>query len=529
MKTPALMFACAVAFASTIAAANTPVPPTARLNGMDITALQDGLALGGLTSEEIVRLYIARMHAIDDAGPAINAVVALYPDALAVARVLDAERAAGHVRGPLHGIPILIKDNIEADGPLATTAGSMALMDNVTRRDSPLVARLRDAGAIILGRTNLSEWANFRSNDSTSGWSAMGGLTRNPHSLDRTACGSSSGSGAAVAASLAAAAIGTETDGSIVCPAGTNGIVGFKPTLGLVSRRYIVPISHSQDTAGPMTHNVRDAALILSVIAGTDPQDAATAEADTRRSDYAATLSRDGLRGQRIGVMRDRVGSNPAIGALLDQAVAVLRTQGATIVDIADSGIDNDAIGEAEFAVLLTEFKADLNTYIAGLPYRTPHTPGTLAELIAFNRAEPREMQWFGQETFERAEATTGTDAEAYRSALATAQRLAGAEGIDRLRRDNHVDLLLGVTNGPAWAIDLVNGDNYGGPGSATLPAVAGYPHLTVPMGAIHGLPIGLSFIGTRWDDARVLNAGYAYEQASHAMVSPTYQAAIAP
>ena len=247
MKTPTLLFACAMAFASTIAFANTPVPPTARLNGMDISALQDGLALGGLSSEEIVRLYIARMHAIDDAGPAINAVVALYPDALDVARALDAERAAGHVRGPLHGIPIVIKDNIEAEGPLPTTAGSIALEGNVTGRDSPLVARLRDAGAIILGRTNLSEWANFRSNHSTSGWSALWGLTRNPHSLDRTACGSSSGSGASIAASLAAAAIGTETDGSIVCPAGTNGIVGYKPTLGLVSRRYIVPISD----AGP--------------------------------------------------------------------------------------------------------------------------------------------------------------------------------------------------------------------------------------------------------------------------------------
>ncbi|MEK6542564.1 MAG: amidase [Pseudomonadota bacterium] len=529
MKITSLTVASAIALFSSTAIANTPVPPLERLTGLSIGELQDGLVLGGLSSEEIVRLYIDRMHAIDDTGHTINAVIALYPDALETARTLDAERAAGHVRGTLHGIPIVIKDNIEADGALATTAGSLALADNVTGRDSPLVARLRNAGAIILGRTNLSEWANFRSNSSTSGWSAMWGLTRNPHSLDRSACGSSSGSGAAVAASLAAAAIGTETDGSIVCPAGTNGIVGFKPTLGLVSRRYIVPISHSQDTAGPMTHNVRDAALILSVIAGTDPQDEATAEADARRSDYAASLSPSGLRGQRIGVMRDRVGNNPAVLALLDQAVAVLRTQGATIVDIADSGIDDDTLGEAEFAVLLTEFKADLNAYLAGIPFRTPRTPITLAQLIAFNRAEPREMQWFGQETFERAEATTGTSDEAYQTALATAQRLAGADGIDRLRLDYHVDLLLGVTNGPAWAIDLVNGDNYGGPGSATLPAVAGYPHLTVPMGAIHGLPIGLSFIGTRWDDARVLNAGYAYEQASHAMVSPAYQAAIAP
>ena len=505
-----------------------PTMPGAVIAAFDIAMVQDHLRDGRLTSEALVQTYLERIAALDDDGPTLNAVLALSPDALDQARLLDAERAAGHVRGPLHGIPILIKDNIEVAG-LPTTAGSLALAGNATGRDAPLVARLRAAGAIILGKTNLSEWANIRSDNSTSGWSAVGGLTRNPHSLDRSACGSSAGSGAAVAASLAVAAIGTETDGSIVCPSGTNGIVGFKPTLGLVSRRFIVPISHSQDTAGPMTRSVRDAALILGVIAGRDPDDPATADADAHRADYAAALTANGLRSVRIGVMRDRVGSNPAILALLDRAVGVLRDQGATVVDIADSGIDNDALGAAEFAVLLTELKADMATYLAALPSLTGSGPTarSLADLIAFNTANPAELRWFGQETFVAAEATHGLDDPAYRTALATARRLAGAQGIDRLRDEHHVDLLLGVTNGPAWTMDLVNGDHFSGPGASQLPAVAGYPHLTVPMGGIEGLPIGLSFIGTRWDDAAVLRAGYAYEQASRARITPTYRARI--
>ena len=508
----------------------SPPLPASQLDvGPDIGSLSAQLSTGTFTSADLVSFYIERNRAIDDSGPRINAVSQLYSDAMEVAQRLDAERAAGHLRGPLHGIPILIKDNIEAVGSLATTAGSLALIDNVTGRDSPLVARLRVAGAIILGRTNLSEWAGYRGNGSTEGWSAMWGLTRNPYSLDRTACGSSAGSGAAIAASLGAAAIGTETYGSIVCPSGTNGIVGFRPTVGLVSRRYIVPISHSQDTAGPMTQTVRDAALILSVIAGTDPDDPATADADAQRTDYAAALHADALREMRIGVMRDRVGSSPAILALLDSAVATLRAQGATIVDIADSGIDDGkAISAAVFTVLPTEFKVGLNAYLAALPHATARTPRSLAQLIAFNRNEQRELIWFGQELFEAAEANEALESEAHRTARATAQRLAGRDGIDRLLRDNQVDLLLGVTNGPASAIDLVHGDTHRGPGSTQLPAIAGYPHLTVPMGLVHGLPVGLSFIGTRWDDARVLAAGNGFELATiNSRARPSYRPSI--
>jgi amidase len=502
-----------------------PVPPPAaqqqvaehnRLVGVDLTDLAQQLADGSITSERLVTLYHQRIAERDDGDYGINAVVALYADALPLARTLDAERAAGRLRGPLHGIPILLKDNIEALGEHPTTAGSLALARNVTGRDSPLVARLRAAGAIILGRTNLSEWANFRDGDSTSGWSAMWGLTRNPNLLDRTACGSSSGSGAAIAASLAAAAIGTETDGSIVCPAGTNGIVGFKPTLGLISRRHIIPISASQDTAGPMTASVRDAALLMSVMAATDAEDPATAEADRRRTDYVAALHPDALRGMRIGVLRDQLGGDPRIATMVDQSVAVMRERGAIIVDIRNDGIDRQAIGTAEFTVLLTEFREDLNAYLASVP--VAGMPRTLAELIAFNRTEPRELYWFGQGLFEQAEATGaggGRNSATYRTALATARRLAGPQGIDRLRREHRVDILLGVTNGPAWNIDLINGDRFVGPSASQLPAVAGYPHLTVPMDRIHGLPIGLSFIGTRWDDARVLAAGHAFELAT--------------
>jgi amidase len=502
-----------------------PVPPPAsqqvivehnRLVGVDMTEIAEQLANGSITSEQLVTRYLHRMSELDDGDGGVNAVVALYANALPLARTLDVERAAGRLRGPLHGIPILLKDNIEAIGEHPTTGGSLALARNVTGRDSPLVARLRAAGAIILGRTNLSEWANFRDGDSTSGWSAMWGLTRNPNLLDRTACGSSSGSGAAVAANFASAAIGTETDGSIVCPAGTNGIVGFKPTLGLISRRHIIPISASQDTAGPMTVSVRDAALLMTVMAGTDPQDPATAEADARRANYVTALNPEALRGMRIGVMRDQLGSDPRIATMVDQSVAVMRERGANIVDIRNDSIDRQTIGAAEFTVLLTEFREDLNAYLASTP--VAGMPRTLAELIAFNQTEPRELRWFGQSLFVQAEATGaagGRTSEAYRATLATARRLAGPEGIDRLRREHNVDILLAVTNGPAWSIDLINGDRFVGPSASQLPAVAGYPHLTVPMGRVHGLPIGLSFIGTRWDDARVLAAGHAFELAT--------------
>ena len=521
-----IFLAVAASLVSFAPAAAMP-PPLPEIEGKDAAALQQEMAEGRVNSEVITAVYLDRIGKLDDNGPKLNAVIATFPDAMSEARRLDAERKAGKVRGPLHGIPVLLKDNVEAAGPVPTTAGSLALAANVTNRDAPLVARLREAGAVILGKSNLSEWANIRSGSSTSGWSAVGGLTKNPHALDRNTCGSSSGSGAAVAAGLAALAIGTETDGSITCPAGINGVVGFKPSVGLVSRSLIVPISHSQDTAGPMALSVRDAAAMLSVIAGSDPADPATAEADAHKRDFAAALSADALKGKRIGVLRDRIGSRADIVALFDAAVKAMEGAGATVVEIKDSMSGLDELGNAELDVLMTELKADMASYLSSLP--DPNGPKTLADLIAFNTAHPEELRWFDQSLFELAETKGGLDSTAYLEAKAKAARLAGPEGIDRLLKDKRVDLLVGVTNGPAWTTDLVNGDHYTGPSVSQMPAVAGYPHLTVPMGAVEGLPIGLSFIGTKWSDAEVLAAGYAYEQASAKRVTPTFRAALAP
>ena len=421
------------------------------------------------------------------------------------------------------GMPILLKDNIEtADMP--TTAGSMALIDNAPGRDAPLVARLRDAGAIVVGKTNLSEWANIRSSASSSGWSAVGGLTRNPHALDRTACGSSSGSGAAVAAGWAPAAIGTETDGSITCPAAVNGIVGFKPTVGLVSRTGIVPISHSQDTAGPMTRTVTAAAEILTAIAGSDPADPATAEADARKTNYRAALDRDSLRGTRIGVARFLTGYHAGTDVVFEANLQAFRDAGAVLVEITE-GPDMAAMGAAEFAVLMTELKVDLNAYLATTdPQQVPTR--TLADVIAFNAATPRELDLFGQELFIQAEATKGLSDPAYIEARATSFRLAGPEGIDRLLRENNVVALIAPTTAPAWSIDIVDGDHYLGAASQ-IAAVAGYPHLTVPMGEVRGLPVGISFIGAKWDDARILSLGYAFEQKTQARVEAVFSRSI--
>jgi amidase len=505
---------------STPAAAYASPPPS--ISRVDELAAQQAK---GLSSEEIVRQYLARIAAIDDAGPRLNAVIATFPDAIEQARRLDAERKAGKIRGPLHGIPVLVKDNIEVAGPIATTAGSLALKENITGRDAPIIARLRAAGAIILGKTNLSEWANIRSGDSTSGWSAVGGLTRNPHMLDRNTCGSSSGSGSAAAADLAVLTIGTETDGSIVCPASINGVVGFKPTLGLVSRSLIIPISHSQDTAGPMTRNVRDAALMLTAMAGSDPADPATEEADRHKTDYAARLSPDALKSMRIGVMRDRVGSNARIAERFNAAIEKLKLAGAEIVDIADSRKGLEGLGEAEFEILMTEFKAGLNAYLAKAAPAVKTR--TLEEIIAFNKASPAELRWFGQDLFDLAQSKGGLDDPKYVEASAKAKRLAGPEGIDRLLRDNKVDLLIAPTTGVAWKSDLVNGDQYAGPSASQLPAVAGYPHLTVPMGQIEGLPLGISFIGTAWDDERILRAGFAFERVAPPAPQPKFAASI--
>jgi amidase len=464
------------------------------------------------SATENTRSALKRIKALN---PRVNAVIAVDPTAMDQARTLDRIRRA---RGPLFGMPILVKDNIDTLGPLPTTAGSLALANNVTNRDAPLVARLRAAGAVIVGKTNLSEWANIRDNDSISGWSALGGQTRNPHALNRNGCGSSTGSGVAVAAGMVPAAIGTETDGSITCPAAINGIVGFKPTVGLVSRTHVIPISHSQDTPGPMTRTVRDAALVLSAMAGSDPADPQTREADARRADFAAGLAADSLRGKRIGVMR--FASGFGTDEPFEEALRTLRAQGAVLVEIAKFERKPE-MGRNEFKVLLTELKADLNAYLA----TTPPSVGTrtLAEVIAFNKGSPRELALFGQDTFEEAEKTKGLDDPEYKKARETSLRLAGAEGIDRMLKDNDVVALVGPTMAPAWPIDAVNGDQISGGGAGSFAAIAGYPHLTVPMGHVKGLPVGLSFIGPKWSDQLILSLGFAYEQASRKRVEPRF------
>ena len=462
-------------------------------------------------AEANVRGALERIARID---PHLHSVIAVDPTAIDQARRID----ASNLRGPLAGQPVLIKDNIESIGPLPTTAGSLALANNVTNRDAPLVARLRAAGAVIVGKTNLSEWANIRSNSSISGWSAVGGQTRNPWALDRNPCGSSSGSGAAVAAGLVRLAIGTETDGSVTCPAAINGIVGLKPTVGLVSRTYIVPISHSQDTPGPMTASVREAAELLTAIAGSDPADPATREADKRKKDYAAGLDANALKGKRIGVMRFAAGFGT--DAAFETALAVLRERGAILVDI--KKFDDKLIGKNEFPVLLSELKADMAKYLKGSP--APIGVRTLADLIAFDKAHQRqEMSLFGQEIFEQAQKTKGLADPAYRKARAVSFRAAGPNGIDKLLRDNRVVALVGPTMPPAWKIDAANGDQISGGGAGSLAAVAGYPHLTVPMGLVKGLPVGLSFMGPKWSEALLLNLGYAYEQARGAFPTPKF------
>ncbi len=467
------------------------------------------------TAESAAKEAIARIQAVD---PKIHAVLALDPTALDQARAIDARPGA---HGLLYGYAILLKDNIEADGPLPTTAGSMALSENVTHRDAPLVARLRSSGAVILGKTNLSEWANIRSSASISGWSAIGGQTRNPFALDRNPCGSSSGSAAAVAAGEVKAAIGTETDGSITCPAAINGIVGLKPTVGLVSRSRIVPISHSQDTAGPIAIDVATAARVLAAIAGSDPADPATKDADAHISDYLAALKPDALKGARIGVLRFATGWSGPTDKVFEQALALLKAQGAILVDITDLK-DRDKIGAGEGLVLNTELKADLNAYLATTPAAVKSR--TLADLIKFNDAHAdRELALFGQETFIKADATKGLDDPDYKTARATSLRIAGADGIDAMLAKDHLDALVCPTMPPAWKIDAANGDQIGGGGAGSLAAVAGYPHLTVPMGTVMGLPVGISFMGPAWSEARLIGYGFAYEQAAKKTIAPQF------
>ena len=493
------------------------------VEGRSMGEVEADLAAGRVTASALVRAYTARIAAIDGAGPSLHAVLVLNPDAASEAEASDRRRAGGHAL-PLDGVPVLVKDNIETRDRMPTTAGSLALQHNVTGRDSPLVARLRAAGAVILGKTNLSEWANMRGSRSVSGWSGVGGLTRNAFALDRSACGSSSGSGVAVSASLAAAAIGTETDGSVTCPASISGLVGLKPTVGLIPRTHIIPISATQDTAGPMTRTVTDAARLLGVIAGSDPSDPATRDADAHRTDYVAALDAGALKGRRIGVMRFAAGYHPELDAAFDAALAVLRQAGAILVEI-PSFPDLDALGADEQTVLLCELKDGLNAYLAGTPVKGQ--PATLSALIAFNQAHhDRELGLFGQELFLKAEATKGLDDPAYRTARDNARRRAGPEGIDRMLADGHLDALVAPTGAPAWLIDTVDGDHDMGSAS-TLPAVAGYPHLTVPMALVSGLPVGLSFIGPAWSEARLLALGYSFEQANRLTLRPGYHSSL--
>jgi amidase len=478
------------------------------------------MAKGQISSEAITRAYLARIAAMDRKGPKLRAIIALNPDALAAARAADARRKAGHALGPLDGVPILIKDNIETKDPIATTAGSLALKDNITLRDAPVVAGLRRAGAVILGKTNLSEWANIRSSHSISGWSAMGGQVRNPYALDRSACGSSSGSAVAVAASFAAAALGTETDGSVVCPSSINGLVGLKPTLGLVSRSYVVPISHSQDTPGPMARSVRDAAMVFSAMIGSDPADPATKDADAHAGDYAAGLATASLQGVKIAVLRPKMPAS--LAERYDAALAVLKAQGAVLIPTEDVERGLDGLGEAEGEVLHTELKADLNAYLATTPPAVKAR--TLAALIAFDREHAaQEMPFFAQENFEKAEATRGLEDAEYLGARAKSLRLAAQEGIEAMLAKAGASLIVTPTQSAAWLIDPVFNDSFHRPSASTLPAVSGYPHLTVPMGLEKGLPVGLSFIGRPYSEAALLGAGYVYEQAAHARVAPRY------
>lgn len=481
-----------------------------------------GLARGRWSSHRLVEAYTARIHAIDRQGPKLGAVIELNPDAAKIAEQLDRERKAGKTRGSLHGVPVLIKDNIGTADRMSTTAGSLALEGWHPPKDSFVAGRLRAAGAVILGKTNLSEWANFRSTHSVSGWSGRGGQTRNPYALHRNPSGSSSGSGAAAAASLCAAAIGTETDGSVVSPSSVNGLVGIKPTVGLISRSGIIPISHSQDTAGPMARTVRDAAMLLSALTGIDENDAATAASEGHiQSDYTQFLDPDGLKGARVGIARKFFEKNAPMDKFLDDCVDVLKQAGAEIVDPADLP-SQGKWSDAEMEVLLYEFKADLNAYLAKLP--PDRHPRTLAELIDFNdKNREREMPYFDQELFIQAEAKGPLTEKAYTKARDECVKYTRGEGIDAVMKKHSLDAMVTLTNGPAWLIDWVAGDTDTG-GCSSPPAVAGYPHITVPAGLFRGLPIGLSFFGTAWSEPTLLRLAFAYESAAQARKKPAFR-----
>ena len=519
----------ALGAAREITPAKPPTPDVKpfELDEVTIPELQDGMKSGKFTARSLVEKYSARIDEIDKRGPAVNAIIELNPDAFAIADALDQERKAKGPRGPLHGIPVLIKDNIDTADRMMTTAGSLALVGSKPPKDSFVAQRLRAAGAVILGKTNLSEWANIRSSHSTSGWSGRGGLTKNPYALDRNACGSSSGTGAGISANLAAVGIGTETDGSIVCPSSSNGLAGIKPTVGLVSRSGIIPISHSQDGAGPMCRTVRDAAILLGALTGVDSEDSATAaSAGKSLTDYAQYCDPNGLKGARIGVARKYFGFNDAVDALMEEALGVMKKQGATLVDPADIETFGK-FDDSELLVFMYELKADLNAYLARLGPSAPVR--TLKDIIEFNdRNRQKEMPYFGQDLFVKAEAKGPLTEKAYLDALAKNHQLARTEGIDAIMDKHHLDALVAPTGGPAWLTDLINGDHSAG-GSSNAAAVAGYPNINVTAGSIFGLPVGISFFGRAWSEPTLIKLAYSFEQATKARQAPRFLASVGP
>jgi amidase len=497
------------------------------LEEITVGELQESMTSGRFTAHSITEKYLARIEAIDKHGPTINSVIEVNPDALEIAKGLDKERKQKHLRGPLHGIPILIKDNIDTSDRMMTTAGSLALVGSKPPKDSTVARKLREAGAIILGKTNLSEWANIRSNQSTSGWSGRGGQTKNPYVLDRNPCGSSSGSGAGVSANVCTIAIGTETDGSIVCPASANGVVGLKPTVGLWSRTGIIPISHSQDTPGPLCRTVRDAAILLGALTGVDDEDSATSESRGKSyADYTQFLVADGLRGARIGVVRAAFGFNAAVDSLMGNALELLKAQGAVLVDPADIET-RGKFDETESTVFMYELKADLNAYLARLGPGAP--VHTLQEIIEFNENHrEQEMPYFGQELFLKSQSKGPLTSQEYLDALKKNHQLARTEGIDAVMDKHKLDALVAPTGGPAWLTDLVAGDHFGG-GSSSFAAVAGYPNINVPAGEVFGLPVGISFFGRAWSEPVLIRVAYAYEQASKLRKAPQFLPTLGP
>jgi amidase len=516
--TPALAAARAIPREPFVA--NAEVSPF-ELDEITVSELQDGMRSGKFTAQSLVEKYSERIHEIDKNGPAVNSVIELNPDASSIAAALDHERKSKGPRSPLHGIPLLIKDNIATADRMMTTAGSLALIGSKEPKDSFVVQKLRAAGAVILGKTNLSEWANMRSSHSTSGWSGRGGLTKNPYALDRNPCGSSSGTGAGISANLAAIGIGTETDGSIVCPSSSNGLAGIKPTVGLISRSRIIPISHSQDTAGPMCRTVRDAAILLGALTGVDPDDSATAaSAGKAQTDYSRYCDLDGLKGSRIGVARKYFGFSGAVDQLMQQALDVMKQQGATLVDPAEIPTFGK-FDESEGTVLSYEYKADLNAYLAQLG---PDAPvHSMKEVIEFNdRNRDKEMPYFGQDLMLKSEARGPLTDKEYVEALAKNHQLARTEGIDAVMNQHHLDALVAPTGSPAWVTDLVNGDHFSG-GSSSAAAVAGYPNINVTAGLIFGLPVGISFFGRAWSEPVLIKLAYAFEQATRARQTPRF------